>query len=255
MRKTLYMKIFEIDIFWLHIAPSYYGLMYVLAFVYGIWFLKKNSDLSQKQQDSLFLYLFLWVVLGGRIGYMLFYNGSELMADPLSLFRVWEGWMSFHGGFLWVIFVSYIFSLKKHISFWKITDLLAQIAPVWLFFGRIGNYLNKELLWFAYTGPLAVVTPTGSYFPSPLLEAFLEGVVLWILLNKVYSSDFPGKLSVLFLIYYGIFRCGVELFIRTPDTQIGYYFWFLTQGFLLSFPMIVLWGGLYYFLKRKYASI
>lgn len=122
-------------------------------------------------------------------------------------------------------------------------------------FGRIGNYLNKELLWFAYTGPLAVVTPTGSYFPSPLLEAFLEGVVLWILLNKVYSSDFPGKLSALFLIYYGIFRCGVELFIRTPDTQIGYYFWFLTQGFLLSFPMIVLWGGLYYFLKRKYASI
>lgn len=248
------MKIFEFSVFGFTIAPTWYWLMYVLAFVYGYYALKKSKKLSEIELESLFFYIFLWVVLGGRIWYILFYNLWSYISTPLDIFKVWEWGMSFHGWLLWVLLAMLVFSQKYSFSFLRLADLLVKIVPVGLFFGRIGNYLNKELLGFSYSWPLAVQTSTGSYFPSPLVEAFLEWIIIFILLNYIHKASFPGKLWSLFLIYYWIFRTFVELFIRTPDEQIWYYFWFLTQWSLLSIPMICVWVFFYFFLQRKNAS-
>lgn len=248
------MKIFELDIFGFTLTPSYYGLMYVLWFLYGIWAIHKTKKYTKKQIDDLFFFVFLWVLLGWRLWYMLFYDLSDFLSNPLSLFRVWEGGMSFHGGFLWVVTALYLYSKRKNISFLSLSDDLAKIIPMGIFFGRIWNYLNKELLWFPYSWPFAVQTTHWSFFPSPLVEAFLEGIVIFIILNFILRiPKFPGQFAALFLIFYGIFRTCVEIFIRTPDPQIGYYFWFLTQGSLLSIPMIVIGWVLYIILNKKYA--
>lgn len=249
------MKIFELHLFWITLAPSYYGLMYILWFLYGILYLKKFSSYTQKQRDALFFYIFMGVVLWGRIWYIVFYNFQSFFSDPLVLFRIWEGGMSFHGWLIWVCLSIIIFSQKYKLSLWKLADFISLIIPVWLFFGRIGNYLNKELLWFPYTGFLAVETQSGSFFPSPLVEAFLEGIVLFLILHFFARKKcFPGYLTSLFFIFYGIFRTWVELFIRTPDAHIGYYLWFLTQGSFLSIPMIIIGFCMYFFLKKNDSS-
>jgi phosphatidylglycerol:prolipoprotein diacylglycerol transferase len=246
------MTIFEITVFWLKIAPSYYGLMYVIWFLYGLWALKKTWKYSNKQRESVFLYIFFGVILWWRLWYILFYNLSEYLSSPLSILKVWEWWMSFHWWFLWVVLAFFLFTRNHKIKFLDLSDDMAKIFPVWLFFGRIGNYINKELLWFEYSWPLAVVTQTWSYFPSPLLEAVLEWLVIFIVLNFIVKAPrFPGQLAALFLILYWTFRTGIELFIRVPDSHLGYYFWFLTQWSLLSIPMIVAWVGLYYYLSKK----
>lgn len=235
------MNIFEITIFSFTIAPSYYWLMYVLGFIYGIWAMKRLWKYSDSQRDAAFFYIFLWVVLGGRIWYMLFYDFSGIIEDPLSILRIWEWGMSFHGGMVWVIIAIYIFSRRYSISFLSSIDDLAPIVPVGIFLGRIGNYLNKELLWFPYEWFLAVKTVEGSFFPSPLLEALLEWIVLYMILNfYMKKPDFIWQVGCLFLIWYWVFRTFVELFVRTPDPHIGYYFGFFTQWSLLSIPMIVI---------------
>ena len=226
------MMIFEISVFGLTFWPSYYGLMYALAF----------------------LYLFLWVILWGRLGYILFYSFDAFLWNPTVLFRVWEGGMSFHWGLIGFVLACVLFSRKYKRTFLWLMDDLALIVPVGLFLWRIWNYINKELLWFPYEWFLAVRTDAWSFFPSPLLEAFLEGVLMFALLNYVHSRTFPGKMGALFLIYYWIFRTFVELFVRIPDAQIGYYFWFLTQWSILSLPMILIGGFLYYYLSKKHAQ-
>jgi len=246
------MKIFELNIFGFTLAPSYYGLMYILGFLYGIWAIKRTKKYTDSQRESLFIYIFAWVILWGRIWYILFYNLENYLATPLDILKVWEWWMSFHGWVIWVIIALYLFSKKVKLSFLEITDDIAAIIPVALFFWRIWNYLNKELLWFAYSWPLAVTTQTGSYFPSPLVEALLEWIVLFFILRYFYAhKSFHGQIWSLFLIFYGIFRTLVEIFIRTPDEQIWYYFWFLTQWSLLSIPMILLWVFFYVYLGKN----
>lgn len=246
------MKIFEIDLFWLTLAPTYYGLMYVLGFLYGIWAIKRTWKYSQVQRENLFLYIFIWVVLWWRLGYILFYNLSAYLASPLDIFKIWEGWMSFHGWMLWVWVALLLFSRRYKLSFLSLWDDIAKIVPVWLFLGRIWNYLNKELLWFPYNGPLAVYTPHGSYFPSPLLEALLEWLVIFVILNfMIKKTAFPGQLASLFIILYWIFRTLIELFVRTPDIHIWYYFWFLTQGSILSIVMILIWSAWYIYLWKN----
>lgn len=246
------MSIFEISVFWLTIAPSYYGLMYVIWFLYGIWAIKKTWKYSQSQIDSLFIYIFLGVILWWRIWYILFYDFSSYISTPLDILKVWEWWMSFHGWVIGVTLALYLFSKKFQKSFVNLWDDIALIIPVGLFFGRIWNYINKELLWFEYNWFLAVTTSTGSYFPSPLLEAFLEWVVIFIILYYVSKRQrFTWQIACLFLILYWVFRTFVELFIRTPDIQIGYYFWFLTQWSILSIIMIFVWVALYLYLSSK----
>jgi len=246
------MTIFEITIFWLKIAPSYYWLMYVIWFLYGIWFIKQTKKYTLKQRDSLFLYIFLGVIIWWRLGYILFYNLQTYLSDPMSILRVWEWWMSFHGWFLWVCVWVYLFAKRFGVSLWGLADDIAKIAPVWIFFGRIWNYMNKELLGFQYNWPLAVSTASWSYFPSPLIEALLEWICIFILLNFIHKNiKTPWIISSLFLIYYSIFRIGVELFLRSPDIQIWYYFGFLTQGMILSIPMFFIWCIFYFIFSRK----
>jgi len=246
------MTIFEITLFGITIAPSYYGMMYVIGFLYWVWYLKKFSSYTPAQQESLFLYVFLWTIIWWRVWYVIFYNFSSYLSNPLDILRVWDGWMSFHGWFLWVVIALILFSRRENIKFWWLSDTIAMIIPVWLFFGRIGNYINKELLWFSYNWPLAVTTTTGSYFPSPIVEALWEWLFVFILFYFILKKPkFSGQFASLFLIIYWVVRTFVELFIRTPDPQIWYYFGFITQWSLLSFPMTIIWIYLYIYLKNK----
>lgn len=247
------MTIFEINIFWFTLAPSYYGLMYALWFIAGYYYMLKKNILKKEELESLFFYVFLGVVLWWRIWYILFYDLWAYIANPLDILKVWEWWMSFHGGFLWVVVSVLLFAKKYKVNFWKIIDELAVIVPVWIWLGRIWNYLNKELLGYPnYTGLFAIEKNGVSYFPSPLLEAFLEWFVLLILLYFINKNKtFFGKTSAFFLIWYGTFRVIVELFFRTPDAHIWYVFWFLTLGSLLSLPMIIIWIILLFILRKN----
>jgi len=245
------MYIFELNIFWLHIAPSYYGLMYAISFILWYIILKKTSFLSKNQIENLFLYLIFWVVLWWRIWYILFYNFWFYLENTINILKVWEWWMSFHGWVLWVIIALSIFAKRNKINLLKLWDEIAFIVPIWLFFGRIWNYINKELLWFEYNWFLAIEKWWKYFFPSPLLEAFLEWIILFIILFFVKKyKKFNWQIAWFFLIFYSIFRIFVEYFFRTPDENIGYIFWFLTMGIILSLPLILIWIILLIFIRR-----
>jgi len=254
------MYIFQLEILWITIAPSYYGLMYVLWFVFGYLVLKKRAILNNKQLDDILLYMFGGIVLGWRLWYMLFYNTANLIAEPLSILRVWEWGMSFHWWVIWVIIAMILFSKKYKINFYTLADEICLILPIWLFFGRIWNYINWELLWYSwYTGLFAV----NWQFPSPLLEALLEWVVLfgilwWFKSLPLSGTPFAkgrirqyGQLACLFLIWYSVFRIFVELFFRQPDAHIGYILPYTSLGTLLSLPMLIVWIILYIRLQKK----
>ncbi len=281
------MSIFEFNIFWITLAPTYYGLMYVLWFVFWYLVLKKRSKSlsspfhsealpltskgeiketkkTQELLDDILLYMFGWIILWWRIWYMLFYNTSNLISDPLSLLKVWEWGMSFHGWVIWVVLAMLLFSKIHKINFYKLADEICLILPIWLFFGRIWNYINWELLWYSwYTWPLAI----NWQFPSPLLEAALEWVVLFGVLYY-FSKTHPSRtsstslkkgrkyshawqLACLFLIWYSVFRIFVELFFREPDAHIWYILPYISLGTLLSIPMLMVWVVLYFRLWKK----
>ncbi|MDD2891549.1 MAG: prolipoprotein diacylglyceryl transferase [Candidatus Gracilibacteria bacterium] len=250
------MSIFSITFFGIHIAPSWYGLMYALGFIGGYWILKRRKIFSEGELDSLILYIFFGVLLGGRLGYVLFYNLSYYLAHPIEILQTWHGGMSFHGGVIGVIIAMILFAWIHKKTFFSIADSVTSIIPIGLGFGRIGNYINGELLGFSpYTGPLAVVKNGVSYFPSPLLEATLEGVILFGILYFLGKKNvFPGKVATSFLIWYGIFRFTIE-FVRTPDIGLGYLTFGLTMGQILSIPMIIIGYFLFLYLgyldKRK----
>ncbi|RAL56618.1 prolipoprotein diacylglyceryl transferase [Candidatus Gracilibacteria bacterium GN02-872] len=247
------MTIFELKIFGITIAPTYYGLMYAIGLLFGYFVFIKRGIFSKEKVESLFIYVFLGVLLGGRLGYVLFYNLSDYLANPLSIINVTEGGMSFHGGVIGVLIAMFLFSKIHKENFFVLGDEIVTVLPVGLFLGRIGNYLNKELLGFAgYNGPLAIEKGGISYFPSPLLEAFLEGIVLYFILNFIYRKKKfkAGQVGALFLVFYATFRIFVEMFFRTPDSQIGYIFGVFTMGEILSFPMFFL-GIILFFVLGK----
>ena len=250
------MKIFEISFFWISIAPTYYGLMYALAFIIGYLILSKRKILTEVKLDTLVLYIFLGVVLWGRLWYILFYSLNYFLEYPKRIIEIWNGWMSFHGWCIGVILAVYIYSKTNKENFWKIIDQIASVAPIWIGLGRIGNYINKELLGFLYDGPLAVKVWEVSYFPSPLLEAFLEWFILYIIVRYTYLKQTTYWLvSGVFLTWYGLFRIIIELFVRTPDTNIGYIYWPFSLWAILSLPMILLWIFIiWYFIKGNKKS-
>ncbi len=237
------MTIFELTLFWIKISPSYYWLMYLISFVIGYFIIKKKSILDNKSLDDLVFYLFLWVLFWGRIWYILFYNLSFYIQNPVEIIQIWNWWMSFHWWLIWFILATLLFCRKYKIQFWNIMDNLAIVAPIWLFFWRIGNYLNQELLWnLWYNWFLAIKIWNKSYFPSTLLEAFLEWFILFFILFLLSKKqDFKWQLSSVFLIMYWIFRGFVEFFYRQPDSQLWYIFWDVTMWALLSIPMIIAW--------------
>lgn len=227
----------------------WYGLMYLIGFV-GAWLLgrqrAKRPDwlLTPEQVDDLIFYGALGVILGGRIGYMLFYQTPELFAQPLMIFKVWDGGMSFHGGLIGVLIAVALFARKTGLAFFTITDFIAPLVPIGLFAGRIGNFINGELWGKVTTLPWGMVFPTGGPLPrqpSMLYEAGMEGVVLFLVL-WFYSRNPRPRMAVsgLFLIGYGTFRFLVE-FVREPDPQLG-YLWdgWLTMGQVLSAPMVLI---------------
>ncbi len=257
------MKIFEFDFLWIHIAPSYYGLMYAIWLISWYYIILKRWFLEEKKLDNLFIYIFLWVVLGGRIGYVLFYWFDYFLSNPSEIYKFWEWWMSFHWWAIWVILAMIIFSRKNKINFYKLADQIAAVIPIWLWFWRIWNYLNKELLWYSWYNWIFAINWR---FPSPLLEMFLEWIILFIILNYIYVKNnwwffiyrekllkwFDWQIASLFLIFYWLFRIFVEAFFRMPDVQIGYIWKYFTLGEIYSLPMIII--GLYFYFKLKKVS-
>src|SRR5690554_5416780 len=221
--------------------------MYLLGFLVG-WLgaryraRRPDSPVAPVQVDDLIFYTAFGVIVGGRVGYMLFYNLDGFLANPLSLFAIWQGGMSFHGGLIGVIVAMWLFARKVRRPFFSIADFVAPWITPGLGFGRIGNFINGEL-WGVETdpdAPWAMIVDGVARHPSQLYEAFLEGLVLFVALVTFSARPRPTMaVSGLFLLLYGVFRFGVE-FVREPDRDIGYIaFGWLTQGQLLSAPMIV----------------
>ncbi len=234
----------------------WYGLMYLMAFLAAYllanYRAKQLLDWNSQQIEDMIFYGALGVVLGGRLGYMLFYNLPNFLSDPLSIFAIQGGGMSFHGGFLGVLFAMVLFNRKYKKTFFVTMDFVAPLVPLGLGFGRMGNFINGEL-WGKETDSLLgmyVQAQDKILHPSQLYEAFLEGLVLFIILWVFSNKPRPlMSISALFLIFYGLFRFIIE-FVRVPDAQLGYLaFDWLTMGQLLSLPMIVL--GIFLILKTK----
>ncbi len=239
------MKIFEITLFGATVGPTWYGLMYVLAFAAGWALLAWRGPFSRRQLDDLMFWLFLGVVLGGRLGYVLFYNLPHFLGHPLEILQPWKGGMSFHGGLIGTVAAMALFARREKAAFLRVTDAAAWVAPLGLAFGRVGNYVNGELMGLpGYSGPLAYVGSDGiSRFPTPLLEMALEGFALFALTSFAHfyarknPAAKPGMVSAVFLAGYAAFRFAAEFF-RTPDAQVGYLAWgWLTMGQILSLAL------------------
>lgn len=230
------------------VALRWYGMMYLIGFLGAMLIANKAADKShgvwtRDQVSDLLFYGFLGVILGGRIGYVLFYQWEYFLADPLYLFQIWQGGMSFHGGLLGVTAAVYLFARKANKSFLSVGDFVVPLVPIGLGMGRLGNFINAEL-WGRQTDvPWAMVFPTDSLqlprHPSQLYEFFLEGVVLFIIMYFVTRKPRSlGLASGIFLIGYGVFRSIIE-FYREPDAHLGLYFSFISKGQILSIPMIL----------------
>lgn len=233
------MTIFEWHIWWFTLAPTWYGVMYAVSFLIAYIFFRRKFD--EKKSDILLFYSMIGVVVGWRLGYVFIYNFWYFLNHPSEIFMPWKGGMSFHGGTIWVILAWYVASKKIRINFLQLVDMVVWVVPIGLCFWRIGNYINGELLGFpGYTGFLARTVQWVSYFPTPLFEAFWEGICLFLLLFwKKTRIAYPWELGVWFLGGYAIARFCAE-FLRTPDVQIGYIYWnWLTLGHILSGIMLI----------------
>jgi len=230
------------------LAVRWYGLMYLVGFGAAWWLGQRRarqpgSPVTPAQVDDLIFYGALGVILGGRLGYMLFYGREQVAADPLSVIRIWEGGMSFHGGLLGVLVAMALWGRHLGITFFRLMDFVAPLVPIGLGTGRIGNFINGELWGKPTDVPWAVIVDGTPRHPSQLYEAGLEGVLLFAVLWVFSARPRPVMaVSGLFLLVYGLSRFAVE-FVRLPDAHIGYLAggWF-TMGQLLSTPMIA--GGL-----------
>ena len=226
----------------------WYGLMYLVGFAMA-WGLalcssRKRQWITHQQISDLIFYNALGLIIGGRLGYMLLYNFPNFIANPLTLFQVWRGGMSFHGGLIGIIITTWIFSWRTHKRWMDITDFVAPLVPLGLAAGRIGNFINGELYGRITTAPWGVIFPNAGPLlrhPSQIYEFLLEGVLLFIIMWWFSAKLRPRfAISSLFLLCYGLFRFIAEFF-RQPDPQLGFIaFGWLTMGQLLSLPMIVI---------------
>lgn len=227
----------------------WYGISYVVGILLSWWLLRlrgtRGGGWTREQVSDLVFYATVGIILGGRLGSVLFYNFPYYIEEPLAVFRVWEGGMSFHGGMLGVMLAVWLYARKTQRGFFAVTDFIVPVGPVGLGSGRIGNFINGELWGAPSDLPWAMIFPdprAGGIprHPSQLYEAFLEGLLLFVILWWFSARPRPVMaVSGLFLVLYGIFRTLVE-FIREPDRQIGYLAgdW-LTMGMVLSMPMVL----------------
>ncbi len=237
-------QFFSIEIRW-------YSLAYILGILFG-WILSKkifisNSELKEKFDDFI-TYLILGIIIGGRLGYIFFYNLDYYLNNLIDVFKIWQGGMSFHGGLIGVIIVSILFAKKNNQNPFNYLDIVSIAAPIGIFFGRIANFINSELYGIETNLPWAVkfIKIDNLYrHPSQLYEAFFEGVILFLILIYFRRKGFikkPGFISGVFLVFYSVFRFIIEFF-RAPDEQLGYLFLELTMGQIISF--IFLGVGIY----------
>lgn len=244
------------------IEIRWYSIAYIAGILIGWWLGKKILTFKIKTQkisvsnddfDDLISYIILGIIIGGRLGYILFYNLIFYINNPINILKIWEGGMSFHGAVVGVIFMTYVFAKQKKTNVFIYLDIIAAVSPIGLFFGRVANFINSELygnpsnvLWSVIFQKIDNVPR----HPSQLYEACLEGVVLFIILIFIsFNSKIKnGLISVLFLILYGLFRIFSEQF-REPDIQIGYLFNTFSMGTFLSFIMIL--SGFLIILKKK----
>ena len=236
----------------------WYSLAYILGIIIG-WILCKkifikNLDINQKFDDYI-TYLIIGIIIGGRLGYVLFYNFGYYTNNILDIFKIWQGGMSFHGGLLGIIFASILFAKKNNQDLFVYTDLVSLVAPIGIFFGRLANFINSELYGKVTEVPWAVTfvqVDNLSRHPSQLYEAFFEGIILFILLLHFRNKNFlekPGLISGLFLIFYSVFRLCIEFF-RVPDEQIGYLIFNLSMGQIISLVFIMI-GTIIFYLKNE----
>jgi len=224
----------------------WYGLMYVIGFILAWWLARKRalaswSIIKPGQVDDLIFYCMLGVIIGGRLGYSLVYGWADLISDPLYIFKITEGGMSFHGGLAGVMIAMWLFARRLGVSMLGIWDFVAPLAPLGLLFGRIGNFINGELWGKATDVPWAFKVNGAVLHPSQLYEASLEGLALFVIVWSFSSKQRPYmSVSGLFLLCYGVFRFLVE-FYRVPDAHLDYLaLGWVTMGQILSMPMVVL---------------
>lgn len=229
----------------------WYSLAYLFGVVFAWVFMwhdikKYQLPITKKSLDDMMFNITLGIVLGGRIFYVLFYNFEMFWTHPFEIFALWHGGMSFHGGLVGVIAAIFYSSRKMKYSFLGLTDMAAVYTPVGLFLGRLANFINDELWGRVSDVPWAVKFPSGGYLPrhpSQLYEAFLEGIVLFVLLKILWHNAWvrskKGFVSGVFLTCYGVFRIFIEFF-REPDAQLGFIYQNITMGQILSLPIFIL---------------
>ena len=245
----------------------WYSIAYIagiiLGWIYATQIIKKmakNHDftkINQKDFDDLIIYLVIGIILGGRLGYIIFYNLEYYSNNFLEIFKLWEGGMSFHGGLLGVIITTIIFSRIKKINFFYFSDIICCVAPIGIFLGRVANFINGELFGKISTLPWSVIFPNAgniSRHPSQIYEAILEGIILFILINLLAVKKKlllkAGYVSGLFLIFYSIARIICENF-REPDIHLGYFFNYFSMGVLLSFITFFAGCFIIFFIKNN----
>ncbi len=245
-------------------AIRWYSLAYIAGILIGWWLGKKiivkklqNTDQQFKvdEFDDLITYLIISIIIGGRIGYIIFYNLGFYIANPLDMIKIWEGGMSFHGALIGIIIGTNLFAIRRKISSFFLLDVIACVSPIGIFFGRIANFINGELVGKATNAPWSVIFPAIDALPrhpSQLYEAFLEGIVLFLIINTfIFRNNYKtGTCSFLFLIFYGFFRIISELF-REPDPQIGFLIGSHSMGTILSFLMILAGLIIFVFVKKN----
>ena len=233
----------------------WYSLAYIAGIIIGWMLCKKifiqKSDINEKFDDYV-TYLVIGIIIGGRLGYIIFYNFNYYINYLFDIFKVWEGGMSFHGGLIGIIVASILFSKKNSQDSFLYMDLVSLVAPIGIFFGRLANFINSELYGTPTDIPWAVTfvqVDNLSRHPSQLYEAILEGVILFIILMYFKNKDYlkkPGLISGLFLIFYSLFRFFIE-FVRVPDEQLGYLIFELSMGQIISLIFFVIGIILFYF--------
>ena len=242
------LEIFSLEIRW-------YSLAYIMGILIG-WFLAKKFLIGKNiytRFDDYITYVIIGLILGGRIGYVLFYNLGFYINNPLDVFKLWQGGMSFHGGVLGIIIASILFAKKNNDDVYEYLDVIALVAPIGIFFGRLANFINSELYGYETNLPWGVkfVQVDDLYrHPTQLYEAFFEGFVLFFVLlffRKKERFKIAGILSSFFLIFYSIFRFIIEYF-RVPDEQLGYLILNATMGQIISFVFFV--AGIFLFFSK-----
>ena len=244
------LEIFSLKIHW-------YSLAYIFGIMFG-WIYCKKKLIEDKKIldlfDGLINYLIIGIIVGGRVGYILIYNLDYYLANISEILMIWKGGMSFHGGLVGIVVSTFIFSKKNNVNAFIFLDLIALVAPIGIFLGRISNFINSELYGkesdIFWSVKFLAVDEIYRH-PSQIYEAIFEGIVLFLILNYLYRKKFfisPGVISSIFLILYSVFRIIIEYF-REPDIQLGYLIFNLTMGQIVSIIFLIF--GIYLFFKKK----